>query len=852
MFKHYITLAFRNLQRNKLQSLFSIVGLAVAFFCFGICMYFVHGWIEMDQYYANHERVMTFRQNHVMSGVRVQFFDELEQQFPEIESICRLDNRGRTMYYLSSQQPMTAHVDSAWYFMADKDVAVMLNVFECDTTLRHIFTPRLVAGSWQAAEAEPNSFLLTESFARRQFGSPEQAIGAQFVASGRGRCSPEGNPLAVYTVRAVVEDLAYNNTIQPFLDLSTWVMNDTEGKLFGDNQYEHIYESRILLRESVNPEQFAAHVDAARILMSEHTDQDGNRWYLSADKPFDMKRQFDNLGIFLLVMLCIAAPGLLILLSALSNFFHLLLSSIMMRRREYTLRRAHGAHTLDLWRMVSTQVVITMLLVGAVSMIIVELCAPLLHIDLDGLNQFCFDKGVMLRHTAQHLFVLLFIGFGVAWLAVARIRRDSLQEAMKTSTGRRPGRHLWRNVLMGWQMLIGLLFITLLTALILQIRTNDRAQLPWLSEQEKRDIIELPMNDSFASQDREIVLSEIRAIPSVKEVVVNGNFSRNFELPEWASFRILNPEGDTLTINQAECDPDWFAFLHIPLFEGHWPEHPNEVLIDEMAARVHGLHVGDQIDLLPDKNGSRFVDTEADGITFLRYATITGIIDDFIFKSHINASGPNQGMKGRGGLYLCMPFCHGYYVCKSYPGQMETMQRDLTQYIRKHTFHLRDARGEQVPMDWSGITKLTIPTLYDALRERNKMERQFLGLFWLFTSIALVITLLGIYSAITMDTTARRKEMAIRKINGGKARHIALRFARLYIIIIGVAAAIAFPLTYILFDLIASVGYRETFHFGFLFYAGIFLLMILFVGLTIGAKVWQISYENPAKIVKSE
>ena len=43
---------------NKFQSAFSIVGLAVAFFCFRICMSFVIGVLTMDEYYDNHPRVL--------------------------------------------------------------------------------------------------------------------------------------------------------------------------------------------------------------------------------------------------------------------------------------------------------------------------------------------------------------------------------------------------------------------------------------------------------------------------------------------------------------------------------------------------------------------------------------------------------------------------------------------------------------------------------------------------------------------------------------------------------------------------------------------------------------------------
>ena len=129
---------------------------------------------------------------------------------------------------------------------------------------------------------------------------------------------------------------------------------------------------------------------------------------------------------------------------------------------------------------------------------------------------------------------------------------------------------------------------------------------------------------------------------------------------------------------------------------------------------------------------------------------------------------------------------------------------------------------------------------------------QFIPIFWLFCFIALAIALLGIYSAITVDTTYRRKEMAIRKINGAKSRHIATLFARLYIRLLVIAAAIAFPLAYLLIDGIVTSNFLTTFNHGFGFYLGIFLLVAAFVALTVGVQIWRIARIEPASVVKSE
>ena len=128
--------------------------------------------------------------------------------------------------------------------------------------------------------------------------------------------------------------------------------------------------------------------------------------------------------------------------------------------------------------------------------------------------------------------------------------------------------------------------------------------------------------------------------------------------------------------------------------------------------------------------------------------------------------------------------------------------------------------------------------------------------FWLFAGIAAIISLLGIYSVVTMETTVRRKEMAIRKINGAKTRQIAALLGRFYLWLLLISAAIAFPLTYIFFHLLetssAMAIWRQMFNYGPLFYLCVFLIVTAFVALTVAAHIRRIARIEPYTIIKSE
>lgn len=59
--------------------------------------------------------------------------------------------------------------------------------------------------------------------------------------------------------------------------------------------------------------------------------------------------------------------------------------------------------------------------------------------------------------------------------------------------------------------------------------------------------------------------------------------------------------------------------------------------------------------------------------------------------------------------------------------------------------------------------------------------------------ISIIICLMGIYSTISLETRARRKEMAIRKVNGAKGRDIYRIFGRIYALLILGSLTVSIP-----------------------------------------------------------
>ena len=179
----------------------------------------------------------------------------------------------------------------------------------------------------------------------------------------------------------------------------------------------------------------------------------------------------------------------------------------------------------------------------------------------------------------------------------------------------------------------------------------------------------------------------------------------------------------------------------------------------------------------------------------------------------------------------------GYYgYIKCYPGK----EQEVKEWIE---LKLREVLPASVEPQTS--------TLQKDIEENQALENNLKGIILFFSFVCLVITLLGVYSAITLDTERRQKEVAIRKVNGAGLKEIIVLFARLYIWLLGISAVLAFPIVYVILQQWKQM-YLVFFNHGILYWGGILLGVTLITALTVIFRILKIARINPATIIKSE
>ncbi len=172
MLRNYLTIAWRNLGKHKLYSGINIVGLATGMAACIVIMLFVYYERSFDNIHSKNiyrlNEVQKFPGMVASQKVALSMFPmgpTLKQDFPEVLNYTRVN--WNTNYQMTS---------------GDKRI-YLPQIFFVDTAFLSMFDFPMVKGNRLTALQKPNSAVLTESAARKLFGS-ENPIGKTITHYG--------------------------------------------------------------------------------------------------------------------------------------------------------------------------------------------------------------------------------------------------------------------------------------------------------------------------------------------------------------------------------------------------------------------------------------------------------------------------------------------------------------------------------------------------------------------------------------------------------------------------------------------------------------------------------------------
>lgn len=177
MWKNYLKVSFRNLKKRKLYTAINLLGLTIALVSFFvISLYIYHEW-SYDRMYTSADRIYRLNQEFTKGGESQlvgtspsQLVPVLMEEFPEVEV-------GTLVFDLSIFSSVM--VDAGDGNQEESRFAFV------DENFYDVFDFEILVGNKAALLNEPNQLVLTESTAKRYFGSAQSAEGKSLKVDGQ-------------------------------------------------------------------------------------------------------------------------------------------------------------------------------------------------------------------------------------------------------------------------------------------------------------------------------------------------------------------------------------------------------------------------------------------------------------------------------------------------------------------------------------------------------------------------------------------------------------------------------------------------------------------------------------------
>lgn len=758
MIVHYLKVAFRSLMKYKMQTAVSIVGLAVGFVCFAFSMIWIRYELTYDSFHPGAERMYVInekkRVEHDLSSTMYGLSAELSRKFPELERAITFES-----------------YTDAFNWEGETDY---LNILVADSSFVNMFGVKLLAGNWDFLYTDKDQIAITRDKAIELFGT-DNVLGRKLEYVTRS-----------FEITAVVEGFGKHTNI-PYEVMLRLIPAPIE--------FEMRYITCVRLREGTDREDFERKLN--------HSNLDNADAYLEVEpltdwhfrKTGENAQSMLNLRFFVLI-------SILVILAALFNYFSIMVSRILIRARELTLRVVCGSSRRGLFVLFGTEMFLILAVSGMLSMVLIELATPKFH-ELSGV------EGSVMLVSAGYFLIVFLLSMLFAYGLIKYYSRRSLMSVLHSGipvSGRRVNFHQVSTLI---QFVVSALVLFVVSVIQMQMYHLQHTDLGF--ERSGRAVV---WSETLNGHQDDLI-RDLRQLPYVKEVCkdVFLLFPRKVviseSLKEWEG---KSPDKHSLTVETLPCDETFFRYYGIRLLEGRMQcETSQEILLNEAAVKALGWN---------DALGKK-----VDGYT------VVGVVKDMYTDTPLSPVSP---------IVFKMP---EMYILKGIGNVLVRFDEEYTDEL-KHFF-----------LEWAEKYQLENPEpaqfLTDVYDGYLTAERSMSRLLGIITVVCVIVTLFGVYSHVTLSCERRRKEIAIRKVNGATSADIIRSFLRQYFYLLLFSCVIALPLgTFVMLHWLEQYVERTPLYWWI--YAGIVAVMYVFVVLCIGRSVWRAANENPAEVIKSE
>lgn len=805
---YYLKPAWRSLLKYRFHTGLNIIGLSIGLASCLIITLYIRDELHYDRFIEHADRIYRIdadikfgAETMSMATVSSPLATVLYNDYPQVEVATRMLKRQHGAIVRRTNEPTN-----------QKEA----NVVFADSTLLEMFPLPVIAGDAKTALIEPHTVVLTETAAKKYFGS-QYPLNQTLIVD---------NDVA-FRVSAVVADIPLQSHlagITMFFSMASYPgYNEADWVTHSFTTYIRLQSgvSQVVFEENLDTviEQYAGTALQQNFGVSLNQFKEaGNSLRYSLFPLMDIHLHSNKTGEVgangnanYVYTFCVVALFLLII--ACVNFMNLATARSTTRVREVGVRKVLGSTRKPLVIQFLVESTILSYLALGLAVIVATLALPFFN-DLAA-------KQLTIPYQAPIFWLSLLIGGTLVGLLAGSYPAFFLSgfkplyilKGVSNSTNK--GWSL-RNFLVVFQFTVSIVLIAGTGIIYHQLHYIQSKPLGF-------------------NKDQLLIISDTQPLQSnaqsFKQAVQNlaavERMSWSGYLPTPSNRRndIFFPQDGSVGKNGINMqtwwvDADYVATLDLQVVSGRnfsdkFPTDSSGVIFNEAAIKLLGYANP------TGQNVKGLVDNQVE-----RPFTIVGVVNDFHFESLRDNIAP---------LALLLRQDMGAAIIRIHGGDIQQTVRQVETLWKEY------AKGH--PFDYYFMD--------EAFNQVYRIEQQMGRVFIIFTSLSIFIACLGLFGLATFTAERRFKEISIRKVLGASATHIVQMLSADFVKLVLIAVAIACPLAWwVMTSWLENFAYRITIEWWIFAAAGLIAFMIAL--LTVSGQAIRAAVANPVDSLRGE
>jgi putative ABC transport system permease protein len=792
MIKNYFKTAWRSLNRYKVYSAINVLGLTLGIAsCLAIFLV-VKYELSYDKFNSKADRIYRVTLNAIDFNpfVSMAIVPAIRNDFSDLEAVTQ-----------------------AWYHESGL-ITVGQKKFEekrilfADKYFPSVFDYHWLEGNGKTALTEPNSIVLTQSYARKYFGHQE-AIGQiinlenEYNLKVTGVIEDvQGNTHLPFNMLVSFETVRKQREDQGAMSNFYWISSGSFAYIVTPRSYD-VTKLQGKMHGFIEKNWGNDIAKEARLPLQPLTDIHFDSRYLNNTISYTTSRE---------TYYVLAAVAVLIIIIACANFINLATAQAIRRVKEVGVRKVLGSSRGRLIAQFLSETALIVIAAFILALLIIKLFLPQLAVWL--------DIKINVGQLAQPSIIVLIFLFAMAVIMLAGLYPAFVQSAFKPIESLKSKTRLAFKGLPLRKILV-LLQFTISQALI--VGTLVAAyQMDFFRNQDlgfnKEAVISFDIPEQ---QKTEVLRQQLSNNPGVMQVSLSSGapvFNNNF-----CPFN--SPENGITKDDVTELkfvDDSYIEMFRMQMLAGDKISRNNksekdtiyDVAVNETL--VHKLGIQD-----PRQAIGKHIN--AAGWS----CTITGVVKDFQSES--------KHKKIRPCILL-------YRADNFYNASVKLSSSNMNKTIAA------------IDKSWSALFPQNVfnyEFIDDHIAAWYRQEQKEYTAFKLFAGIAILIGCLGVYGLIAFATAQRTKEIGIRKTLGASLLSIVLLFSKEFMLLISLAFLVAAPISYFIMN-----NWLHSFAYQIKIGINIFIISILtsfiIAACAIAHKTIKAALANPVKSLRTE